>query len=261
MNNFNKDKEDNIDIGSIVAMAKAHWYYFAISLFAFLALAYVYNRYVEPSYSVSATLLFDNIRTGSTNVGELIDDGNGGYRKPENTLLVENEISIIKTDNLIHQVVHQLDYNVIYYKTEKFWPDFIETNWLHEVYGDFPMTIVLDSTANQPLNVPIKAEIISSNQVLITLKAKKANVYNFAKEVVVRELEDVSFEQVVTVGEPLVSDFLNITVLANEETDDFSDFNLFFEIKNDNSLTKKLERIFDSRTYKKVLRKVHEYLI
>ena len=238
MNNFNRDKEDNIDIASIVAMAKSHWYYFVVSLFVFLALAYAYNRYAEATYSVSATLLFDNIKTGSTNVGELIDDGNGGYRKPENTLQVENEISIIKTDNLIRQVVSELDFNVLYYKTEKFWPSFVETSLLDEVYGSFPMTIVLDSAANQITNVPIKAEIISSNQVRISLSADEASVYNFEKNAVIQELEDVSFEQVVTVGEPLTSDLLNITVLANEESGDFSDADLFFEIRSDNSLAK-----------------------
>ena len=238
MNNYNRDKEDNIDIASIVAMAKNHWYYFVVSLFVFLGLAYVYNRYAESTYSVSATLLFDNIKTGSTNVGELIDDGNGGYRKPENTLQVENEVSIIKTDNLIRQVIDELDYSVSYYKTEKFWPSFIETSLLDEVYGSFPMTIVLDSTANQLTNVPIKAEIISSSQVRISLETDEASLYSFEKNTVVQELEDVSFEQVVTVGEPLTSDLLNITVLANEESEDFSDSDLFFEIKNDNSLTR-----------------------
>ena len=238
MKEYNDTKEDNIDISAVIAMVKTHWYYFVISLVIFLGLAFLYNRYAQPAYEVSATLLFDDVRAGSADVDILMEGENNSYRKPDNYLRVENEISIIKSESLILQVIDQLDFNVSYYKTEKFWPNFMETNWLKEVNDGFPLTIVLDSTANQIVNAPIKIEVVSSNQVRITLEADEASLYSFAKESTVQQLEDISFEQTVNIGEPLVSKWLNITVAAREEADDFSDFNLFFEIRSDKSLAK-----------------------
>ena len=238
MKEHHDSKEDNIDLAAVLAMAKAHWYYFAISLILFLGLAFLYNRYAQPAYEVSATLLFDDIRAGSTEVDVLMEGENNSYRKPDNYLRVENEVSIIKTENLILQVVDQLDFNVTYYKTEKFWPNFMETTWLKEVGDGFPLVIVLDSTANQVTNTPIKIEPVSSGQVRIILEADEASLYNFAKKSTVQQIEDLSFEQTVNIGEPLVSKWLNFTVVAQEAADDFSDFNLFFEIKSDNSLAK-----------------------
>ncbi|MGB3849313.1 MAG: polysaccharide biosynthesis tyrosine autokinase [Tunicatimonas sp.] len=238
MKDYKDNQEDNIDIAAIVEKAKAHWYYFAISLLVFLTVAYVYNRYTQPNYEVSATILFDNIKAGSTDVDVLMEGENANFRKPENTLSVENEISIIKTDNLIRQVIQQLDYNVTYYKTEKFWPNFIETSWLKEVHDGLPFRVVVDSAANQLINVPIKVEILSASRVRLTANADEAALFNFAKNTTIKRVENIEFDQTITVGEPFASNLLNITLVANETSEDLSGSNVFFEIKSDNSLTR-----------------------
>ena len=63
--NFNED--DNIDIKRYISLYLSNWYWFAIALFIAVTLAYGINRYSQPIYSVSSTLLIKDDQLGKMN--------------------------------------------------------------------------------------------------------------------------------------------------------------------------------------------------
>src|SRR5258705_3856803 len=81
------------------------WPWFAISLVIFLALSYLYLRYTNPVYNAVASIIVKDEKKGA----ELMDNsmmkeiGLGGNNK-----LVENEIEILKSYDLMEAVVNKL---------------------------------------------------------------------------------------------------------------------------------------------------------
>jgi len=238
MENYKNNQEDNIDILSLLNKVKSNWYLFAISIALFFTVAFVYNKYTESKYLVDAILMFDKLESGSTDIDEIIDGDT--YRKPENTLFVANQIAIIKSDNLLLDVVNELDYSVAYYTVENFWPDFIEESWVKEIYSGFPFEVNIDKSSNQLAGLLINLEVVSDNQVKVTTKGEDVGIYNPAKQKVEKVVGSINLSETLTIGKPFKSEFLNITINHKEGVSlaDFSDKKLFFRITKNMALAK-----------------------
>lgn len=238
MENYKNNQEDNIDLLAILNKAKSYWYLFAVSIILFLAIGFVYNKYSERTYAVDAILMFDKTEAGSSPIDEIMEGD--AYRKPENTLFVTNQVAIIKSDNLIQDVVKRLDQTVTYYTVESFWPGFLEESWLNEAYDNFPFEVEVDSSANQLTGQLINVEVLSEGQVKISAEGKEVSIYNFAKGGVVNKVENIVLEETINVGDPFVSNYLNITLKKKDgvSLEDFSDQNLFFKISSQEALAK-----------------------
>ncbi|WP_062060321.1 GumC family protein [Aquimarina longa] len=88
------------------------WYWFAISIFVFFALAYVKVRYTIPQYNVSSTIMISQDKSVSESelsafkdLG-LLDDAQSD---------ISNEIQIMKSRTLANNVVNNLNLNVRYF--------------------------------------------------------------------------------------------------------------------------------------------------
>ena len=88
-----KQQEETIDIKEILSKYSHYWYYFIISVLFCLFIAFLYNRYSKPIYSVSSTLL-------------IRDDG--GRVKPLSTLSSEYIRKISRKQKLYGQSATQI---------------------------------------------------------------------------------------------------------------------------------------------------------
>ncbi|WP_108868392.1 GumC family protein [Aquimarina aquimarini] len=88
------------------------WYWFALSVFVFVTLAYVKIRYTIPQYNVSSTIVISqdqNLSESELSAFKdlgLLDD---------NQSSIENEIQIVKSRTLLTNVVNNLKLNVRYF--------------------------------------------------------------------------------------------------------------------------------------------------
>jgi tyrosine-protein kinase Etk/Wzc len=88
-----------------VSRMLVHWPWFVLSLVVCLSLAYLYLRYTNPVYNAVASIIVKDEKKGA----ELMDNsmmkeiGLGGNNK-----LVENEIEILKSYDLMEAVVSRL---------------------------------------------------------------------------------------------------------------------------------------------------------
>ena len=116
--NFKQEQEEQIlDIRSILYFCISKWYWFVISIVLAVAIASLYTKTIEPSYSTSAEL---QIKSGSSNNSMFGENvlSNGGVLKNTN---VWNEIIAFSSPDLMVEVVERLSLHTNYRKPGLFY--------------------------------------------------------------------------------------------------------------------------------------------
>ena len=116
-NLFGEKKETHrsqFSFSTIFSLFVLNWHYFLLSLLICVVSAWLYLRYTEPTYSISARLLIkseDNrrIRNASQMLSNMMD---GGFMSK--SAGIENEIEVLKSRVLIREVVKDLKLYVEY---------------------------------------------------------------------------------------------------------------------------------------------------
>jgi len=144
-------------------MILANWHWFALSIFAGLFIAYLVNRYSEPIYSVTSSIIIrddDNMR-GFTGAENLIQ----GLRLVKNTKSVQNEIGILKSYTLARRSIEELgNYFSITYVG-------VGRRGIKEakLYKNCPFRITVDTSVGIPFNNPIYLTILSTKEYQIEI--------------------------------------------------------------------------------------------
>ncbi len=73
MEQHQEQEEQTIDIKALILKYTQYWYYFALSILFCISIAFLYNRFTVPEYSVSTTLEIrddNNTQLGAENLIE-----------------------------------------------------------------------------------------------------------------------------------------------------------------------------------------------
>jgi len=152
--NFNED--DNLDIKRYLSLFISNWYWFAIALFIAVTLAYGINRYSQPIYSVSATLLIKDDELGKMNSNAASVIPGGDIFKSQQNL--KNEMGILKSFSLNYRVMkEQEDFHVVYVGVGK--RGIVESR----MYKTCPFIVVYDSLELEPKQPNVGIIILSKN--------------------------------------------------------------------------------------------------
>jgi len=111
--NYYLPESEGIDFRRYFSLFISNWYWFAAALFITLALAYGANRWGEEIFTVQATMLIsdDEYGGGYSEMDKIIPGGDI-FRPRQN---LKNEIGILKSFDLNHKVMYQLqDFHVVY---------------------------------------------------------------------------------------------------------------------------------------------------
>ncbi|MFC0181187.1 Wzz/FepE/Etk N-terminal domain-containing protein [Pseudarcicella hirudinis] len=111
---FSDDNGQDFDIKGFLIKYLRHWYWFVISVVVCLSVAFLYLRYTTPIYNVSSVLLIKDEKKG---IG-----GNDMLKELEmfsGNKIVENEMEVLKSRNLIEKVVNDLNLTVAYFQKGK----------------------------------------------------------------------------------------------------------------------------------------------
>jgi len=153
--NYNLPDDDNLDIKRYLSLFLSNWYWFAISLFIALTLAYGINRYSSKLYTISSTLMIiDDQYAGANKIVGSVIPGGDIFRSKQN---ITNEISILKSFSLNKRVIDSLpDFKVAYYGVGK--RNIAET----QLYKNCPFKVTSESMDDQPKNVKVNIIINSA---------------------------------------------------------------------------------------------------
>ena len=104
--NAEVEASNDIDINEIIKPYLNKWWWFVLSVLALLALAVFYIKTATPVYAVKSTALIkDTKKTPSGDMGMLSELGGFGSM---GTNSIENEIEVLKSKKLMHDVVTDL---------------------------------------------------------------------------------------------------------------------------------------------------------
>ena len=160
--NFNLPEDDNLDIKRYMSLFISNWYWFAISLFIAITLAYGINRYSQRIYSISSTLLIkDDQIAGVKNNVESVIPGGDIFRSQQN---LKNEMGILRSYSLNYTVMKELeDFHVVYVGIGR---RGIVEKWM---YKSCPFKVIYDSLELESAG-KVGIEILKENKYRIQLK-------------------------------------------------------------------------------------------
>src|ERR1035437_6312869 len=144
-------QEESIDIRKFLIKILHYWYWFVISIFICYTIAYILNRYKEPTYSVSGTLIVSEEKKSSVDL--LISS----FDRYSARKVIENEIAILKSFTLAYQTLNEIDnFDVSYYSVGRVRKPML--------YKSAPFSVVYDTIGHSIKNCPIYITILNKNE-------------------------------------------------------------------------------------------------
>ena len=122
------EKETPFNLRVFIIKYVRYWYWFLLSLALCLTAAYIYLRYATPIYQVSATLLIKNQKSSTDDILKELEASTSANK------IVENEIEVLKSRNLMQRVVEDLNLSVSYFQQGRVRSD-------EEIYGNSPIRL------------------------------------------------------------------------------------------------------------------------
>ncbi len=147
--------DDSLDLKKYFFMILANWYWFVISVFIALGIAWLQNRYTKPVYRVSASIMIqDENRRGLSGYENLIP----GMEIFRNQIKVLNEIEVLKSYSLAYRTLSELDFDVTYVGVGR--SGFKET----VLYNSCPFIVIPDDSAVNRLGYPVYIDFVSKDE-------------------------------------------------------------------------------------------------
>lgn len=138
------DNEEEYDFAGLMLDYLAHWKWFVLSVFLCLALGWLVMHRMTPTYNVTASIYLNS--DNSVSSASLFQDQASMLNFKD--YIDEAELKILKSRNLLLQVVDSLDMAYAYYSVGRF-RDFV----LEE--GHQPLVAKMDTAALHKLTAPI----------------------------------------------------------------------------------------------------------
>ncbi|MBI9054674.1 MAG: polysaccharide biosynthesis tyrosine autokinase [Bacteroidales bacterium] len=207
-------QEESIDIKKYLFKFLANWYWFAIALSVALAIAYMVNRYSEPTYTISSSLIISDKQSDAASVEAIVEQL--GRSRVRRKATVVNEISILKSYKMAHLALEELDFGISYVGVGK--REIAES----KLYHNCPFIVIPDTSFTQKNNYPVNIKILSNKEYLLEIN------------------DQFDIHKKLKFGQVFSSEIFKFKVkLRNPETFDFMKGNsnkYFFKFQNSNSL-------------------------
>lgn len=153
---------DSIDIKRYLSLFISNWYWFAVSLFIALTVAYCINRYGDQIFTVTSMLLINEDKGSSGLSGsESLIVGAGLFNSQQN---LKNEMGILKSYSLNLKVINSLpDFKIVYYGIGK--RNLVES----QLYKRCPIEVLPDSAVIQPIGPHVYIKLKSDSTYILEM--------------------------------------------------------------------------------------------
>ncbi|WP_313386856.1 polysaccharide biosynthesis tyrosine autokinase [Chishuiella sp.] len=177
-NNFSDNKEENINIRQIIEQYLFYWKWFVISIFIALFGAFIYLRYTQNQYKVSAKILLNEQKSSTGDLAEVMDQAILGGSSTNSE--VGDQIDVIKSNRLLTKVVLKNHLNVKYSNVG----DIVTKQIPQE---NSPISIIFLTNDNQS-NQSFLITILSNTKYkLENKKTKDSKTYSFGQKVTIKD--------------------------------------------------------------------------
>ncbi len=154
-----KKEEEAFNIKEFLQKLLYYWFWFVLAGTLGLGIAYVYYKYIPPTYSAGSTILIKEKQSDGLNLNNMFNN----FRFRSNIKL-ENHIGILTSFSLNRQVVENLGWNVSWYRKMPIWD--------YTLFGAEPFQIVTDSTDYYRTGIPLYIYPKDDKKYIIKIDAK-----------------------------------------------------------------------------------------
>ena len=233
-------KEKRIDLGFLIKKIRIYWYFFAISLFIMIVLAYFKNSLTPRMYENQTVLyLLKNAEPSASFLKS--NSFLQGVTVLNNNSNIENESELVSSFSLIYKTLDDIGLSISYYTYDYLLPGnsplfgFLKVR--KEQYTSSPIKVIFDKTYSQLVQLPFKVEIIDTSKFKISCDANWNMQFNYIENRVTDRVESFSFEKIYRFGEPIQTPYFSFTVVLNRNNISKSERVSYFEFNNLNALT------------------------
>jgi len=162
MNEFTpKTEQTSFDIKNYLLKLVAYWYLFFISITIAFSINYYNNRFAISTYVSNSTIILkDELQTTQRVVG--------GLNLFDNRKNIENEIGVLKSFSLTKEAIEELNFEISYYKYEKFRSDI-------DLYNSCPFIVELDTSKQQIDYYKCNITILSEKEYKLNIEKGEIN--------------------------------------------------------------------------------------
>ncbi len=226
-----QEQEESFDYKALFFKLYRYWYFFVLTVFIALLIAFLFNKYTKPVYEVNTTVLVKDDKS-SPDAQALMGFGFGNSQQN-----LENEIGILQSYSLVNAAVRELDLGISYFQEENFITS--------ELYKDSPFVVLFDSSFPQAINVKFKLDILSDKNFNLKAEGKAISHYDYQNFKVVEEkpgegLVEFKIDSALRFGQFVSSKHFKFKIELNEkykpETD--HDKSFYFVFNDIDKLTK-----------------------
>lgn len=191
------------------------WYWFALSMFLGLLIAWFYNSYMPAEYSIHSTMIINEYESGIKRLS--LSQGPGNERN--DNVLTQDHAGRLKSYKLNFITLQSLGWNISWYqKTLLFNKD---------LYGNEPFKVILISNKTNLTDVPVLIIPISDSEFQVDVETSKSSL-----------AIPVKFSQKGKFGKPFENHYFSF-VVEKMNTQISADREIFFVINDLKSLVSK----------------------
>ncbi|MBN2481699.1 MAG: hypothetical protein JXB19_08170, partial [Bacteroidales bacterium] len=107
-------EEESIDLKKYLFRILYNWWWFALSVFIAVTIAYLVNRYSEETYQAGCSIIIANEATTARNDVATIIEEMTNLRTRQTRAIVQNEITVLKSYKMARMTVEELDFGITY---------------------------------------------------------------------------------------------------------------------------------------------------
>lgn len=160
-----KQFNSSFDFKRLAGSILSNWYWYVLTLTITISAGYLYIRYTTPQYAIKSSLLIDETQENTTK--SLLNKLESGKENAP-AANIYNEMFILKSQDLIAQIVDSLDLNIRYWAIGRV----KET----EIYEECPIRIVFDEKGYKGTHTEFTIRQSSEGRFEVTYNGNTAHI-------------------------------------------------------------------------------------
>nr|MBC8488976.1 hypothetical protein [Bacteroidota bacterium] len=206
--NITQQQEESYDYKALFFKLYRYWYFFILTIFIALLIAFLFNKYTKSVYEVDTTVLVKEDNSAPDAQALL------GFGFRGNQQNVVNEIWKLKSYTLVNQAVRELNMELSYFKEDNFITS--------ELYKDSPFKVVFDTLHLQPVNVKFKLSILSNKNYTLEAEGNEAKLYDYEKFEIYKDENPtkqvmISIDSTFAFGQYIYNDSYRFKIVLNKQ--------------------------------------------
>jgi tyrosine-protein kinase Etk/Wzc len=201
------------EIKNILTKLFRNWYWFVITAFFALALAFLYIKYTPPLYEINTAILV-NVGSVSTPYSAIYGQGGGMFQDTRDWASLYNQIAVASSSPMVSRTISGLDFEISYYKQGRF----SET----ELYNNLPFQVIWDKTHPQIIDHHYNLIIHPDNKISISLEGENVNVHSYRDGETIQTIPHFNFEKQIESGSKIDSEHFSFIIVLNEHPNNHS---------------------------------------